>query len=73
MNKQMLKSIMALNGDTVTDLAQCLNLSPQSVYNKINETKLASGCKAEFGQNEIRLIRERYNLNAKQVEAIFFN
>lgn len=73
MNKALLKSIMALHGDTVIDIAQYLCLSPQSVYYKMNETKLASGKNAEFGQGEIRRIKERYNLSPEQVEAIFFN
>lgn len=73
MNKALLKSIMTLHGDTVNDLAQTLCLTPQSVYYKMNETRTASGRKAEFSQGEIRRIRERYNLNAEQTEAIFFS
>lgn len=73
MNKALLKSIMTLHGDTVNDMARFLSLTPQSVYYKINETKMASGKKAEFGQWEIRQIKERYNLSPEQVEAIFFN
>ncbi len=73
MNKAMLKSIMALYGDTVNDLADFLGLTPQSVYNKMNETEMSSGKKAEFGQREIRLMSERYNFNAKQIKDIFFN
>lgn len=72
MNKALLKSFMALHGDTVTDLASCLCLSPQSVYNKINETKMSSGKNAEFGQWEIRQIKDRYNLTPDEVESIFF-
>lgn len=73
MNKALLKSVMALHGDTAADLADCLGLSPQSVYSKTNETKLPSGRNAEFSQGEIRAIRDRYNLTADQVEAIFFS
>ena len=72
MNKALLKSIMALYGDTVTDLADALRLTPQSVYNKMNETKMKSGKNAEFGQGEIRQIKERYNLTEVQVDQIFF-
>lgn len=64
---------MTLHGDTVNDLAQHLCLTPQSVYYKMNETKMPSGKKAEFGQGEIRRIKERYHLTPKQVEEIFFN
>lgn len=73
MNKALLKSIMALHGDTVNDLAELLCLTPQSVYSKMNESRLPSGRNAEFGQGEIRIIREHYNLDAEQVDAIFFN
>ena len=73
MNKALFKSIMALHNDTVNDLAIFLCLTPQSVYYKMNETKMPSGKNAEFGQGEIRRIKERYNLDAEQVEKIFFS
>lgn len=72
MNKALLKSIMVMYGDTVKDLGQFLGISRQSVYNKMNETEMPSGKKAEFGQKEIKKIRDRYKLTAKQVEEIFF-
>lgn len=62
-----------MHGDKVKDLAEFLCISTQSVYNKMNETKMSSGKRAEFGQHEIRQIRKRYNLTAEQVEKIFFN
>ena len=58
---------MVLNGDTNKDLAELLDISEQSVSNKINENG------TEFKQGEISLIRQRYNLTAEQIEAIFFN
>jgi hypothetical protein len=67
MNGAMLKSIMVLNGDTIRDLADYLGKTPQSVSDKINERG------TEFKQGEIAAIKERYNLSADQVEAIFFN
>lgn len=73
MNKALLRSIMALHNDTTNDLADFLCLTPQSVSYKINEKIMPSGKKAEFGQGEIRRIKERYNLTAEQVEEIFFN
>lgn len=66
MNKELLRSVMALNGDTNRDLANFLNISEQSVSNKINENG------TEFKQGEIALIRRRYNLTADQVTNIFF-
>lgn len=67
MNGAMLKSVMVLNGDTIRDLAEYLQITPQSVSDKINERR------TEFKQGEIALIKERYGLSADQVDAIFFN
>lgn len=66
MNVSLLKSFMALNGDTVRSLAKYLEITPQSVSDKINERG------TEFRQGEIAMIKERYKLTAEQVEAIFF-
>jgi predicted transcriptional regulator len=66
MNSKLLKSFMALHGDSNRDLAKLLHITEQSVSAKINEKG------TEFRQGEIALIRDRYNLNAEQVEAIFF-
>jgi DNA-binding XRE family transcriptional regulator len=70
MNKALLKSIIALHGDTTLGLAKYLGLSRQSLYNKMNETGKPS---TEFKQGEIAMIRDRYKLNAEEVEAIFFS
>lgn len=67
MNKAMLKSIMALHGDTISALADFLGRTPQSVSDKINERG------TEFKQGEIAKIKERYQLTAAQIEEIFFN
>ena len=72
MNSKLLKSHMALHGDTIRDLADYLGISPQSVSYKINE-KVINKDKIEFKQGEISAIKERYNLSADDVEAIFFN
>ena len=66
MNKELLRSVMVLNGDTNRDLAVFLDISEQSVSNKINENG------TEFKQGEIAAIRQRYNLTADQVTNIFF-
>jgi DNA-binding transcriptional regulator YiaG len=66
MNKDLLRSFMVLNGDTNRDLAEFLDISEQSVSNKINENG------TEFKQGEIAAIRQRYNLTAEQVTNIFF-
>ena len=67
MNSTMLRSIMVLHGDTNKDLAIHLGITEQSVSAKINEKG------TEFKQGEIAKIRDRYNLTADQVEAIFFS
>ena len=66
MNKELLRSVMVLNGDTNRDLAEFLDISEQSVSAKINENG------TEFKQGEIAAIRQRYNLTADQVTDIFF-
>ena len=66
MNKDLLRSIMVLYGDTNKDLADYLGITEQSVSNKINENG------TEFKLREIRLMRIRYNLTSNQVDLIFF-
>jgi predicted transcriptional regulator len=66
MNKELLRSIMVLHGDTNKDLAELLEISEQSVSGKINEKG------TEFKQGEIAKIKDRYNLTPEQVESIFF-
>lgn len=66
MNKELLRSIMVLFGDTNKDLADYLGISEQSVCNKINENG------TEFKLREIRLIKRRYGLTSEQVDLIFF-
>ena len=57
---------MVLNGDTNATLAKHLNISEQSLSNKINERG------TEFKQGEIAKIKERYNLDNDMVDRIFF-
>ena len=66
MNKDLLRSVMVLHGDTNRSLAAFLGISEQSVSNKINENG------TEFRQGEIARIKERYNLTSEQVDLIFF-
>lgn len=67
MNKAMLRSFMALHGDTNKSLADALGITEQSLSAKANE----SG--TEFKQGEIAKIKERYQLTAAEVDAIFFS
>ena len=66
MNKELLRSIMVLYGDTNKTLADYLGITAQSLSNKTNENG------TEFKQREIRLIRKRYSLTSDQVDLIFF-
>lgn len=66
MNKEKLRSIMVLHGDTNKDLAELLDITEQSVSAKINENG------TEFKQGEIAKIMGRYNLSPDQVQSIFF-
>ena len=68
MNKELLKSVMALHNDTGISLAEYLRITPQTFYNKVNEIN-----GAEFKQGEIRAIVERYKLTPDEYGAIFFN
>ena len=66
MNKALLRSIMALNGDTNATLADFLGITEQSVSNKINENGTV------FKQGEISKIKARYNLESDMVDRFFF-
>ena len=66
MNKDLLRSVMVLHGDTNKTLAAFLGITEQSVSNKINENG------TEFKQGEIGRIKMRYNLTSEQVDLIFF-
>lgn len=68
MNKQKLESVMKLHNDNGQTLAQYLGIARPTFSNKLNETR-----GAEFTQGEIRLIKERYNLSAEEVDMIFFD
>lgn len=67
MNKNLLRSIMALHGDNDTTLAEFLLISRSRFSAKINET---GG--AEFTKREITRIKEKYELTGEQVIDIFF-
>ena len=67
MNKELFRSIMVLNNDTNKSLADYLEVSEQTVCNKINENG------TEFKQGEIAKIQKRYKLTPEQVSNIFFN
>lgn len=66
MNKEKLKSYMALHGHTNKDLADILGISWQSVSSKINENG------TEFKQGEIKKIAIAYELSNDELASIFF-
>lgn len=74
MNKLLFKSIMVLNGDRIAELAKDMNLSEQTIYNKMNEAKIGKNKEytAEFTQGEIAFIVKRYNMTEKQLFDVFF-
>ena len=58
---------MALNGDNGGDLAKYLQISRTTLSAKMNETN-----GAEFTQNEICRIKEKYSLTSNEIDEIFF-
>lgn len=67
MNKSKLESIMKLNGDTGGTLAKYIGIARTTFSAKINETN-----GAEFTQNEITKIKEKYHLSPEETIDIFF-
>ena len=67
MNKNLLRSVMALHGDTNKSLAGFLNISEKSFSDKINENN------TEFKQSEMDAIIDRYDLSDAQIRSIFFS
>lgn len=68
MNKNELISVMKRFGETQSDLAEVLGISPSRLNAKINNTE-----NAQFTQHEIYLIAEHYELTPEQIKVIFFN
>lgn len=66
MNINKLKSKMVEFGDTQNDLAGAMGISLSRLNAKINNNN------ADFRRNEIVFISDRYNLNAEDIEDIFF-
>ena len=59
---------MQKHGDNGRTLSEALGISEQRFSKKINGTD-----DAEFTQHEIKIIKARYKLSAKEVDSIFFN
>lgn len=58
---------MLKNGDTYRTLAEYLDISSQSVCNKVNENG------TEFNREEIKKISYKWKLTAERLMLIFFN
>lgn len=67
MNKGALESKMKLFGHNQEDLAKALGLTRPSLNAKINNRN------ASFTQQEISMIKIRYNLSASEIDLIFFS
>ena len=63
-NYNLLKSKMALIGDTMGDLAEYLNQSRVNLSSKVNS-------RTAFSLQDIRKIQERYNLSDSEIFEIF--
>lgn len=65
MNSELLKSFIGKARDTQEALAKACGLSLSSLNAKINGH-------ASFRQDEMDVIRKRYNMTAEDVEKVFF-
>ena len=65
MNTVLLKVAMLKNNDTQLKLAEALHLPASAVSERING-------KRDFRQNEMDIIKKRYNLTPEEMVAIFF-
>lgn len=67
MNKKELEAMMKRHGDTGGDLAAYLGVTRSTFSAKLNESN-----GREFTQGEILKIKARYDLNADELDTIFF-
>lgn len=66
MNSKELKIEMLKHEDSGITLSEALGITSATFSNKLNAKN------AEFTQKEIMFIKDRYNLSAERVDAIFF-
>lgn len=66
MDINLLRSKMALKGDTQADLADVLDITPQALSSKMTQSY-------DFKQSEINIIAKRYDLTGDEIKQIFFN
>ena len=71
-NKNLLKSKMALYGEDQNALAAALGITIQRLSAKMNAKQVTDKVKAaQFTLAEVRIIMERYSLTPEEVVAIF--
>lgn len=68
MDKQYLRSLMALHKDNNSTLSEYLGMSKATVSYKINEKKNYA-----FDKAEMEAIRDKYDLNNDDFIKLFFN
>lgn len=66
MDINLLRSKMALKGDTQNDLAAALGITPTALSSKMTQSY-------DFKQSEINTIAKRYDLTGDEIKQIFFN
>lgn len=66
MDINLLRSKMALKGDTQADLAAALEITPQALSTKMTQSY-------DFKQREISAIAKRYDLTGDEIKQIFFS
>lgn len=66
MDINLLRSKMALKGDSQNDLAAALGITPTALSSKMTQTY-------DFKQSEINAIAKRYDLTGDEIKQIFFS
>ena len=66
MNVNLLRSKMALKGDTQVSLAEAIGITANTLWFKMSQRK-------DFKQGEINAIAQRYDLTPDEIQQIFFN
>ncbi|MDO4920220.1 MAG: hypothetical protein Q4E64_00085 [Phascolarctobacterium sp.] len=67
MNKELFKYHAAKNRDTMRDVAEILNIYPQTLSARLN------GRYGKFSLDNIAILRERWHLTAEQCAEIFLD
>lgn len=66
MNDKLFRSIVVLNGDTLTDVANAIGISRSTLSLKLNN-------KLEWNLQEVKKFKKAYSLDAQQIEDIFLS